>query len=126
MSKINDGGPAFPASWHPEMGWSPRDTPPGMSLRDWLAGQALAGWLASFEDDQHPIPSASAQYEGNPWRLAYEMADAMLAARDKPVADRASFIELRDMLAHLLDTCVMPEMDFKRGHKILAKARGET
>jgi len=48
MSKINDGGPAYPLqSIGPDFapGYS------GMSLRDWFAGQALAGdWAAQGGD----------------------------------------------------------------------------
>lgn len=47
--------------------------PQGMSLRDWFAGQAAAG-LASIED--------ASNLKVAEW--AYEVADAMLAARSKP------------------------------------------
>jgi hypothetical protein len=78
MSEI-ENPPAFPQ--HPsamvasERVWGD----PGMSLRDWFAGQALAG-LAAVD-------------HGNDWgragkghgpacaRMAYAIADAMLAAR---------------------------------------------
>lgn len=79
MSKIEDGGPAFPqrdiesfraddfemCSTIVERG--------GMSLRDWFAGQALAGLLGN---DQRggPMPTFAAE--------AYEAADAMIAARN--------------------------------------------
>lgn len=68
--ELNDGGPAFPVTEAP---YSPNNH--GMSLRDWFAGQALAGLLAqssgtAFGSD-HSI--------GALW--AYQMADAMLAAR---------------------------------------------
>lgn len=46
-------------------------TDPGMSLRDYFAGQVIAGLMARAGT---PDP----RYES---RLAYEMADAMLAAR---------------------------------------------
>ena len=68
MSKIDDGGPAFPKG--------PLQT--GMSLRDWFAGQALVAHASTSEwemlDDlaQKNLAEAS-----------YEMADAMLAARSK-------------------------------------------
>lgn len=78
MSKTNDGGPAFPASWHPEMGWSPRDTPPGMSLRDWFAGQALTGYVAA-----HSGPDVAVPEEKSAAINAYIYADAMLAVRNK-------------------------------------------
>jgi hypothetical protein len=49
---------------------------PGMSLRDWFAGQALSGQLANRYQDQCS--------EGQHARRAYDIADAMLAARDTP------------------------------------------
>lgn len=75
MSKVDDGGPAFPfvaeggamSGLHPEISV-------GMSLRDWFAGQALAGWLASFPVDAAvKVPNVAS--------FAYEIADAMLTAR---------------------------------------------
>lgn len=71
MSAKNDGGPAFPVpDLHPgamQVGSN------GMSLRDWFAGQALAGMLSSeFRPDGNQ-PKAD-------W--AYELADAMLKARE--------------------------------------------
>ena len=71
MTKINDGGPAFPALWHEEHYASK-----GMSLRDWFAGQALAGLAANCDDNGRSswcaVPLAA---------RAYEIADAMIAAR---------------------------------------------
>lgn len=66
--KIDDGGPAFPVV--DEDGMASR----GMNLRDWFAGQALkwatdSGWLLN-----------EPQYVAE---RAYDMADAMLAARAK-------------------------------------------
>src|SRR5690606_30613182 len=46
----------------------------GETLRDKFAGQALAGWLASFPPDAAVKPINAAAF-------AYEVADAMLAAR---------------------------------------------
>jgi hypothetical protein len=49
---------------------------PGMSLRDWFAGQMLAGWAAD--------PDASLSWEDDDVAArCYEVADAMLAERDK-------------------------------------------
>lgn len=70
MSKINDGGPAFPNN-----GWIAQS---GMSLRDWFAGQALQALVCRDGDDSaygHNMVKARPQ-------LAYEYADAMLAARE--------------------------------------------
>ena len=71
--KINDGGPAFPVSKdvvYPQLN--------GMSLRDWFAGQALpVAWDALdkgyFEADDYTKAVAE---------CAYQMADAMLKARE--------------------------------------------
>ncbi|PRG59802.1 hypothetical protein C6T69_29000 [Burkholderia multivorans] len=84
MDKINDGGPAFPATWVndsdlnaiapngqvcPPFSSIPL---PGMSLRDYFAAQALvATYLNGFagpSNDERAL-------------MAYRMADAMLRAR---------------------------------------------
>lgn len=82
MSQVEDGGPAFPGtemigtgtvdylghpiyagtSWH------------GMSLRDYFAGQALAG-MATPDNETWFMRSESIVAR------AYQLADAMLAAR---------------------------------------------
>lgn len=69
VSKKSDGGPAFPQSGETFIGQE------GMTLRDWFAGQALAGLLS---------PEA---YTSQGWTIAvardaYEIADAMIAARE--------------------------------------------
>ena len=68
--RIEDGEPAFPV---PD-GEAANHGCYGLSIRDWFAGQALAGWMASFGDTTAVKASACAE-------LAYELADAMLAAR---------------------------------------------
>jgi hypothetical protein len=61
-----DGGPAFPAE-------APNgDRYSGMTLRDWFAGQALVGLLAEGGDRTLDREA----------ELAYECADAMLAAKE--------------------------------------------
>ena len=69
----DDGGPAFPqpAPNVPDGMWAMGSAHPGMSRRDWFAGQALVvamahGPLVALD------PSSVA-------RLAYEIADAMIA-----------------------------------------------
>ena len=76
MTQKNDGGQAYPAAWgnHEQGG----DYIPGMTLRDWFAGQALAGHLASLNPGS--IDPRFLQHEAE---QVYQMADAMLAARDK-------------------------------------------
>jgi len=65
-----DGGPAYPI-WQPDMDLG--DTAgPGMSLRDWFAGQVLAAVYAEGRGSIPPVVDR-----------AYEIADAMLAERDK-------------------------------------------
>lgn len=66
MSK-KDGGPAFPGAV---------DTcaPPGMSLRDYFASQALGLW------DRTRYGADNGQAIA---KLAYGIADAMLAEREK-------------------------------------------
>lgn len=60
--KINDGGPVFPS----EIG----TTSKGMTLRDYFAAKAMQNYIC---DDYTPDAIAKA---------AYEMADAMLKARE--------------------------------------------
>lgn len=70
MSKTN-GGPAFPTTQADvERGWD------GMSLRDWFAGQALAGLVANDS-----ARGDNAQFA----IVAYALADAMLAERERRV-----------------------------------------
>lgn len=76
MTKIDDGGPAFPTSLSAEGPFG------GMTLRDWFAGHALAGWLATYS----PRISHPADREGSPELLAkdaYTLADAMIEARKR-------------------------------------------
>jgi hypothetical protein len=66
MSKINDGGPAFPHSGYEQY---------GMSLRDYFAAKAMAAFIAK---DDNAFDSASKAAE---W--AYEQSDAMIKERDR-------------------------------------------
>jgi hypothetical protein len=50
----------------------------GMTLRDWFAGQALYGIAMNFEKIYFKTGGESMA------SLAYELADFMLAERDKP------------------------------------------
>lgn len=74
-----DGGPAFPCEDH----YNPRGEfhQTGMSLRDWFAGQAMQGlWVAFNRDWSNPNDYQINAIAAN----AYNVADAMLAAREKP------------------------------------------
>lgn len=64
---INDGGPAFPIGYG-----QGRDISPGMSLRDWFAGQAILCVLGYATGDNEAVATE-----------CYQIADAMLAAREK-------------------------------------------
>lgn len=70
--KPEDGGPAFPLPNTQQHGDAVLFYgKPGMSLRDWFAGMALQGLLANMNNALH-----------DSWaRDAYNMADAMLKAR---------------------------------------------
>lgn len=78
MSDKPDGGPAFPCE-------APNgDFYSGMDLRDYFAGQALLTiQVSASEPDTLQIipPEVRAQTHA---RLAYALADAMLAERSKP------------------------------------------
>lgn len=76
---MNDGGPAFPVREAERFNPENNETHAieqhwGMSLRDWFAGQALAGMLSS--DGRPTGDQAKAEW-------AYDLADAMLRARNK-------------------------------------------
>lgn len=74
--KQNNGGPAFPVldphSMQPDTVVEMMRLASGMTLRDYFAAKVLAGRSA--------IPGTiDPDYEG---KIAYQLADAMLAARD--------------------------------------------
>ena len=71
--QIDDGGPAYPFSMHPEHGYGPAESvDQGMTLRDWFAGHALGALIVD--------PSRADQSREECARLAYAIADAMLKA----------------------------------------------
>jgi len=75
MSTINDGGPAYPTrNAHYD---DPDYSSTGMTLRDYFAAQALAG-LAGRKFRQGDAGEGYAEWAAS---MAYEFADAMLAAR---------------------------------------------
>ena len=79
MTDRHDGGAAFPHKriYRCSQGIDHELQETGMSLRDWFAGQALHKGVVNGDWD------SSIQWRA---KSAYEMADAMLAARseDKP------------------------------------------
>lgn len=70
MNTPSDGGPAFPAAFHPEHG-----SIDGMTLRDYFAGQAMVGLVHKIEHGVY--------YKSNAAADAYAIADAMLDERSK-------------------------------------------
>jgi len=78
MSKIDDGGPAFPGTEDISVvnGVSVLSPFPGMSLRDWFAGQVIIGIYAATTHAAHADDA----------REAYMQADAMIAARKEASA----------------------------------------
>lgn len=91
---IKDGGPAFPteATVFEDAGGYMRSagSAGGMSLRDWFAGQALCGHLSAETSAQRlavlqrhggDTDAAMADLRKLSAEIAYEYADAMLAAR---------------------------------------------
>jgi hypothetical protein len=71
MTAPNDGGPAFPLA-HP----AEAEKETGMSLRDWFAGQLVSGIALNCGD-------GCGGYMRQRAEVAYQLADAMLAARAK-------------------------------------------
>ncbi len=80
MSK-HDGGPAFPL--HGSLNHT------GMTLRDWFAGQALAGSVANpitaqeARESERNGDASGARFQKLIAQACFELADAMLAERDK-------------------------------------------
>jgi len=75
---MKDGGSAFPTYWMDRDSTGEqvvRAQEYGMTLRDWFAGMALTHPYAQGGDTHFKADKAAA------W--AYELADAMLAERDK-------------------------------------------
>lgn len=73
MSKINNGGPAFPHA-HEDYPFQH-----GMSLRDWFAGQALAGMCAGFVN---VIQQNRSDFIRDLIPTTLDLADAILKARE--------------------------------------------
>ncbi len=72
---------AFPMTWHPDFGWSPRETPEGMTLRDYFAAKALTGLMGGgWQNDGNPFNEDRANRTA---KIAFAFADAMLKERAK-------------------------------------------
>ncbi len=76
------GGPAFP---RPVSGNPDHD---GMTLRDWFAGQALSGMTGAGTEFMNALCKRAKERgiseEELGAKMAYVLADAMLAERSKP------------------------------------------
>lgn len=93
-AKIEDGGPAFAQPWHPEMGYSPRETPPGMSLRDYFAIHApppsdfMQKHLSAMDHAMTMADKRCVRCDRSSEILEaqyrYKFADAMLSVRKNP------------------------------------------
>lgn len=80
MSKIEDGGPAFPLN-SPSGSLEYMPARDGMSLRDWFAGQALVGLTYKLLSNEVADLSHCVKAGGIEARAAYQLADAMLDVR---------------------------------------------
>ena len=76
MTAKNGGGPAFPVPLLPGQSWQGIGPCDGMTLRDYFAGRAMQSYLLDKDRDSFTFEQ---------WAQAsYEMADAMLKARETP------------------------------------------
>lgn len=71
--QIKDGGAAFPGEKDERFG-QPNDCNEGMSLRDYFAAKAMQGLIASNDEGAGDRLTELPEY-------AYQIADAMIAAR---------------------------------------------
>lgn len=81
MSAQNNGGPAFPTSHSPDY---PNEIGGGASMRDYFAAKAMQAGMAMkypLGDLGYSMKNSKSIME-NYAIFAYEMADAMLAARE--------------------------------------------
>jgi hypothetical protein len=73
MNDTNTGGPAFPLMF------THATTQYGMTLRDYFAAKAMQGMMTS---DRYTGIIGVNNYQHNLAKQAYQMADAMLQARE--------------------------------------------
>ncbi|MGX9694439.1 hypothetical protein ACTJNK_29150 [Achromobacter anxifer] len=79
MSTDKNGGPAFPVPLHPGQSYQGHAPCDGMTLRDYFAAKALPAVVqVCGGDTMHGMRQAD-YFAGR----AYELADAMLTARDQ-------------------------------------------
>ena len=76
-AEVKTGGPAFPQSIREEDGSTTYYH--GLSVRDYFAAKAMQGWLSTYPTEH----GADEVYAEGVAELAYEVADAMLKAREQ-------------------------------------------
>lgn len=86
MSTPDDGGPAFPRATYVELDDNMHQPSKGnisgddgMTLRDYFVGQLIAGLVEN-------VGEGCTGYMEQRARVAYEFADALLAARKRPAS----------------------------------------
>lgn len=77
-AKQDDGGPAFPVAGFANANGDIQPGSNGMSLRDWFAGMAIPGICKEFYDHEDVLFTSH-----DIAREAYDIADAMLKARNQ-------------------------------------------
>lgn len=78
MTEKNNGGPAFPRNWHPDMNDFPES---GMSLRDYFAAKAMQGLISACNSEGIWTGCGDKKMNDNMAITAYMVADSMLKAR---------------------------------------------
>lgn len=78
MTKIDNGGYAFPSPSDEKAGWHSES---GMTLRDYFASQAMQQGMAILVSQKQNVNEYQIK---NLARIAYLAADAMLLARKMP------------------------------------------
>jgi hypothetical protein len=80
---VNNGGPAFPRPFSGNNTHQPAQV--GMTLRDYFAAAALTGFIANQQAAAAVVKAASSAHGANRVfsETAYDLADAMLAEREK-------------------------------------------
>lgn len=84
-TRVNDGGPAYPAAPNPNYTDDAQLGQRGMSVRDWFAGQALPAKIKdadSFNDDCRNNRNNTRITPEDVAHSCYVYADAMLKARE--------------------------------------------
>ena len=86
MSAANNGGPAFPVPLNEGQSWQGMAPCDGMTLRDYFAAKAMQSVLDGSWPDLQLSPNHGLTPVENSAVFAYEIADAMLRAREQKVS----------------------------------------